>query len=229
VNQDVHLLRHGQTDYTEVDRFCGRHDPPLNVRGVAMAWHMAASHTPAPWGAVYTSPLRRARQTAEVIAALAGLEVDVEPGLRELDFGEWEGQTKREVEHDERYRRWSGDPDQHAPPRGETASDVAGRAVAALERIRAAHDRQAVLLVSHKAVIRILVCHYLDVQLRYFRDRIAAPAGSLTTLRFGDRHPMLVRSGDMSHLPPGWRSIEDGCSGAAGLAVRAGGSSPSTT
>jgi probable phosphoglycerate mutase len=199
----VHLLRHGQSDCTRADRFCSRHDPELNDVGRAMA-RAAAASVPSP-RAIYTSPAARARQTAEIV----GSTPQVLDDLRELDYGSWDDLPKSAVEGTGAYRAWLEDPAEVAPPGGETAREVAARAGAALDWIRRRHDGEEVLVVTHKATIRILVCHYLGVPLRSFRDRIAAPAGSFTSVGFGPRGPILLRLADVAHLPAAWRADPD--------------------
>src|SRR4051812_10571168 len=94
----VYLVRHGQTDFSVANRFCGSIDPPLNQVGLAMAEALGAHYGAAGFGAIYASPRVRTRQTAAPTAALAKLEVQIEDGLREIEYGEWEGLPEEEVE-----------------------------------------------------------------------------------------------------------------------------------
>ena len=198
----VHLLRHAETDCAAEERFCGqRHDPPLNARGRAMAHAVAAAYASGPWEAIYTSPLLRARQTGAAVAAATGVSVEVDAGLAELDYGAWDDLSKRAVAALPGFRTWLADPASTAPPGGETAREVAVRAAAVLGRIRARHAGAQVLVVTHKATIRILVCHYLGINLARFRWAIAAPVASLTCLALHDRWAVLLRLGDIAHLP----------------------------
>jgi broad specificity phosphatase PhoE len=203
----VHLLRHGQSDCTRADRFCSRHDPELNDVGRAMA-EAAAAATPR-FGAVYTSAAVRARETAEIVARRAGAAPQVLDDLRELDYGDWDDLPKSAVERTSAYRAWLGDPVRFAPPGGESAGAVAARAGAAIDWIVRRHEGEEVLVVTHKATIRILICHELGAPVEGFRDRIAAPTGSLTSLAFGPRGPMLLRLADVAHLPAAWRAEPD--------------------
>src|SRR5690242_10298841 len=118
----LYLVRHGQTDYSRGNRFCGAIDPPLNATGAAMAEALAARYGDEKWAAVYASQLQRAVATAAPTAAKAGLEVRTEEGLREIAYGEWEGRAESEVEHadETRFRAWAAHPGRVAPPGGET-------------------------------------------------------------------------------------------------------------
>jgi broad specificity phosphatase PhoE len=203
----VHLLRHGQSDCTRADRFCGRHDPALNDVGHAMAEAAAAA---APrFGAVYTSPAARASETAEIVARRVGSTPHVLADLQELDYGDWDDLPKSAVEGTSAYEAWLGDPVRFAPPGGESAGAVAARAGAAIDWIVRRHEGEEVLVVTHKATIRILVCHELGAPVKGFRDRVAAPTGSLTSFAFGPRGPMLLRLADVAHLPAPWRADAD--------------------
>lgn len=153
------LLRHGQTQLSVHGRYSGRGDPPLTPLGEAQAAAAAARLAAVPdVAAVLTSPLARARRTAEAVAAAAGVPLDVREGLVETDFGEWEGLTFGEARRrdPELHGRWLGD--HHvAPPGGESFAVVARRVAAEREAILAAHAASTVVLVSHVTPIKILL------------------------------------------------------------------------
>ena len=155
-----------------------------------------------PITALYASPLLRARETAEPCANTLGLPVVLEDGLRELAYGAWEGRLEAEVARAEPqvFSTWVSDPALTAPPGGESAFAVARRAIAVIAAIRARHARGEVLVVSHKATIRIVTSALLGLHVGRFRDRIACPTASLTSFEFGDRGPLLTRVGDTAHL-----------------------------
>lgn len=162
------LVRHGQTDYNAEDRWQGsRSDVPLNEAGFEQARETAeglARRYPDGFDALYASDLLRARQTAEVIARRFGLDVRIEPALRELDHGRWDGRTKREV-----VERW---PEEHAAYRadprtvrrggGESYEDLGERVWPALERIAERHAGGRVVVVSHGGPIRLVLARVLD-------------------------------------------------------------------
>jgi broad specificity phosphatase PhoE len=151
------LVRHGETDWNRENRFQGRADPPLNEAGREQAHELAARLVGEPLTAVFTSPLQRAAETAEIVAAARRLRVVPEPGLLEIDVGSWSGLTRAEVEHrfPDGYRRWlglaSGWDD------GETYEALGERVVPTLLRIAATHIGERVLVVTHSGPIRAAV------------------------------------------------------------------------
>jgi phosphoserine phosphatase len=148
------LARHGETDWNREDRFQGHADPPLNRTGRAQAVDLSVALMAEELAAVYSSPLRRALETAEVVAASHGLEPVPVDDLREVDVGSWSGLTRAEVEDrfPEQFRRWldygQGWED------GETYEEMGRRAVEALLRLAAAHEGERVLAVTHGGPIR---------------------------------------------------------------------------
>jgi len=123
-------------------------------------------------------------------------------GLAEISYGEWEGLSPEEAEQrfPEEYHLYAKDSAGRAPPEGETAFDVAARALPAIDRIHRAHPQGRVLVVSHKATLRIVTAALLGLDVRSFRDRIAFPVASVTKFELGDAGPMLVALGDTCHL-----------------------------
>jgi ribonuclease H / adenosylcobalamin/alpha-ribazole phosphatase len=155
----VLLLRHGQTALTAQKRYAGVTDPPLDDTGLTQAAAAAKRLASADLDAIVSSPLLRARRTAEEVAAACGLPVEVDEGFRETDFGLWEALTFAEVR--ERWpselTAWLADP-LATPPGAESFADSSARARAALDRLLAAHPGQRVLVVSHVGPIKSLVC-----------------------------------------------------------------------
>jgi probable phosphoglycerate mutase len=152
--------------------------------------------------AIYCSPKQRARETAEPIARASGLQPILEDGLREIAYGAWEGRKETEIakSEPEAFAAWQGDPALVAPPGGESAFAIAARALPVLLRARREHASGRVLLVSHKATIRVIVCALLGMPLGRFRSHVGCPTASITSFDFGERGPMLVRVGDVHHL-----------------------------
>ena len=152
------LLRHGQTPMSVQKRYAGRTDVPLTDVGLQQAAAAAKRLASAGLAAIVTSPLLRTAQTAQTVAAVAGVPVVTDDGFRETDFGAWEGLTFAEVR--ERWpaelAAWLADP-QLAPPGGESFIDVNARVTTALDRVRAGRPGQTVLVVSHVTPIKLLV------------------------------------------------------------------------
>ncbi len=199
----IYFVRHGQTDYSIANRFCGAIDAPLNATGLAMAAALGVRYGREKWEAIYASPLARTHQTAAPTAARAGVTIAIEPGLREIAYGEWEGRPEAEVARDdaERFHAWEAHPGRVAPPGGETGAEIAARAVAALDAIRARHPDGKVLVVSHKATLRVLFCTLLGVDVDLFRVRIAQKVCAVSIVDFKRTGPLLQVLGDTSHLP----------------------------
>ncbi len=162
------LVRHGETAWNAERRWQGHADPPLNERGRAQAEELAERLACERVDAVYTSDLRRARETADVLAARLGLEPVEDSGLREVDVGEWSGLT-----YDEIAERWPGAERWQV---GEAPEAMAERVVAAARRIAAAHPGERVLVVSHGGPIRALFA--AAAGLPYEEHRKANPAGA---------------------------------------------------
>ena len=211
----LHFLRHGQTPASRENRFCGRGlDLPLTPDGEAMAEAFAgfhrAPHRGTAWRAVYASPLRRTRATAAPAATAAGLTVRPLDGLAELDYGRWDGCTPEAVDRDfhDDYVRWTADPAWNAPTDGETAAALAQRVLGAIEAITSAEgDDGDVLVVSHKASIRVALCGLLGVDVGRFRFRFACPTGSVSVVEFGPHGPMALSVADRSHLDERLRGL----------------------
>ena len=151
------LARHGETDWNRDGRFQGHADPPLNAAGRRQAVELSAALAREQLAAVYSSPLRRAVETAEVIATAHGLEPVPVNALREVDVGAWQGLTSAEVEKrfPEQHARWlhygQGWED------GETYEQMGERVVAALLDLAAAHDGNRILAVTHGGPIRAAI------------------------------------------------------------------------
>jgi probable phosphoglycerate mutase len=194
----LHLIRHGDTTQSSDGVFCGDLDPPLTEKGKLQAERLVAVTSKLGIHAVYVSPKLRARQTAEPTCKALGLEPRIEDGLREIGYGTWEGRKEVDIKlaEPDAYAAWNSDPAVHAPPGGESGYAIAARSIPVVERIRAQHKRGAILIVSHKATIRVITCALLGLHIGRFRDRVACPTASLTTFEFGERGPMLVRIGE---------------------------------
>jgi broad specificity phosphatase PhoE len=207
----LYLLRHGQTAMSRANVFCGRKlDPVLTDEGVAMASAFAAAHRDAKWTAIYSSPLVRAVATATPLANAVNLPVELRDGLAEIDYGDWDGLTADVVAqrwHDE-HERWAADPAWNPPTGGETAIALSQRMNNVVEEITGAHLDGNVLVVSHKASIRVLLCGLLGVDVGRFRYRFGCPVGSVSIVEFGAHGPLAMAVADRSHLSAELRGLE---------------------
>jgi probable phosphoglycerate mutase len=198
----LHLVRHGDTKQAAEGIFCGDIDPPLTDSGVAQAARVAERLKTFGLQALYVSPKTRAQMTAEPIARACQLTPVTVDGLREISYGQWEGRFEADVRRDDAasYDAWRTDPALVSPPGGESAFAIAARALPVVLRAREDHPGGHVLLVSHKATVRVIVCALLGVPLGRYRSHIACPTASITSFEFTDRGPMLTRLGDIGHL-----------------------------
>jgi broad specificity phosphatase PhoE/ribonuclease HI len=197
------LLRHGQTPLSIDRRFAGSGDIDLTELGAAQARAAAQrlAHRAVPIGAIVTSPLRRARRTAEEAARATGAPVRVDDDLRETDFGAWEGLTFAEVSQrwPEEMREWLASSDA-APPGGESFADVDTRVMAALARLLARYPATTVLVVSHVTPIKTLVRHALGAP-AVTLYRMHLDVASLCEVDWFPGGPAVVRSlNDTAHL-----------------------------
>jgi probable phosphoglycerate mutase len=137
----------------------------LDEEGVRQARATAARLNSWEISVIYSSPLKRALSTASILAARRGLAAQSEPGLIDIDYGKWQGMTHPEAQADDPklYDLWLKRPQLLTFPGGEGLADVRKRAVSAVEALTPKHDRQTVVLVSHKVVIKILLCHFLGL------------------------------------------------------------------
>jgi broad specificity phosphatase PhoE len=199
----LYLVRHAQTASSAVDSFNGRGELPLTDLGREQARKLGQRLAGVRFAAAYRSPLGRTAETAALVAP--GIAAQALPGLIEIDYGRWEGlspEQARELDAG-RYHAWAEDPVNTPPPDGETAAQVAERALAALEQIRASHDgsHQPVLAVSHKATLRILGAALTGGPIAKYRARWAQDecALNLIELRAG-RDSFLRLWNDTAHL-----------------------------
>ncbi len=199
------LLRHGQTEFSTERRFAGRGDIPLTDVGRRQAAAAADRLTARGIDAIVTSPLQRARRTAEAVAAATGAPLAADDGLVETDFGKWEGLTFGEAAQrwPAEMSAWRASADV-APPGGESFADAARRVLATLDRLLAEHQGQTLLLVSHVTPIKTLACRALLAPPAAL-FRIHLDVASLTEIDWFADGPALVRSlNDTAHLrPPG--------------------------
>jgi broad specificity phosphatase PhoE len=198
----VYLVRHGVTVIGGEDRFAGEIDVPLSDAGREQARALGARLASEPIAAVYASPLGRAMETARLVATPHGREVIPRAELREISHGRWEQRTRAEVENlfPEEYSRWESDPFSFAPADGETGVAVTARALPALLEIVASHPEDRVLVVSHKATIRLLICALLGFDPRSYRDRLDQSPACLNVLDFRDlTRARLTLFNDTSH------------------------------
>lgn len=152
------LIRHGQTDWNAESRWQGQADVPLNSLGLEQAQRLANELAGAGIQVIYTSDMQRALQTVEPLARLTGLPVSIDPRLREINVGDWQGLLVSDIaaRYGELFYRRQTDPAAFAPPGGETLKQVQSRAYLVLDEILERHPHETVAIVGHGFVIALL-------------------------------------------------------------------------
>ena len=204
----LYFLRHGETPYSQSGGYCGELDPELTPEGMEMAQAFANAYQSTPWTAIYASPMKRTIATAKPLGDAVGLEIQLRDGLKEIRYGQWEGKTTEFVKQNyaEDYVCWLTEPAWNAPTGGETAVEIASRASLVVAEIQEKYPTGNILVVSHKATIRIILCSLLGIDLGRYRDRINALAGSVSIIKFEVYGPLLEVLGDRSYMGADLRS-----------------------
>jgi broad specificity phosphatase PhoE len=208
MNLMIYFLRHGETAASQTGVYSGALDPDLTPAGHQMAEDFAVAYKSLPWAAVFSSPLRRAVATAKPLCDAVGIQMRLKKELKEIAFGQWEGETPEDVNrefHDD-YVRWLTDPGWNAPTGGEKGIDIARRSSLALEEIENTCAPGNVLVVSHKATIQIMLCSLLGIDVGRFRDRIGMPVASISIMEIATHGPLLHMMGERSYLRDSLRS-----------------------
>jgi broad specificity phosphatase PhoE len=198
----LYLVRHGATQLTAEGRFAGSVGVDLSDEGRWQAAQLGERLRDEGITAAYASPLSRSAETAAIVAAGLGLVPVLRDGLREISHGHWEGLTRSEVEHrfPSEYSAWEEDPFTFAPEGGESGVAVLARALPAVREIVTAHGGERVLVVSHKATIRLTLSSLLGFDGRGYRDRLDQAPACLNVLDFRDAvRARLMLFNDTSH------------------------------
>ena len=211
----LYLVRHGATELTAEDKFSGSIGVELSEEGRGQAARLGERLRNEGITALYSSPLSRTMETAGIVGRHCALSIDTRDGLREISHGRWEGLTRREVEAQYRaeYASWEEDPFTFAPEGGESGVAVLARALPVIREIVTRHPGERVLVVSHKATIRIVLSSLLGFDPRGYRDRLDQAPACVNVLDFRD--PVRVRLmlfNDTSHYERDPRSAAENLS-----------------
>lgn len=196
------LVRHGATQLTAEDRFSGSVGVELSDEGRRQAALLGARLHDEGITAAYSSSMSRARETARLVAGPCNVPVELRDELREISHGRWEGLTRREVEarYPDEYAAWEEDPFTFAPEGGESGVGVLARALPVVREVVTRHPGECVLVVSHKATIRLLLSSLLGFDARGYRDRLDQAPACLNVLDFRDAvRARLMLFNDVSH------------------------------
>jgi broad specificity phosphatase PhoE len=200
------LVRHGQTDWNVKGRYMGWTDEGLNEEGLRQAERLGRRLERWPIGAIFSSPLKRARSTAEMVAGPHSLPVQIVDELGEMRIGEWEGMYAGDIaaRYPGLWKTWRANPGDFRMPGGESLDEVRDRAVRAFNRMMDGPKGRMVLAVTHDVVVRLLVAHCLGVSEDIYR-RLEVGNASITVIeQAGDKCRLRVLN-DTGHLEDsGW-------------------------
>lgn len=200
----LYLVRHGETEWNKQSRVQGQTDTALSDTGIRQAHALAERLRTTDIDVIYSSGLKRAKITAEIIAAHKKYPVNEKTDCREINFGPWEGLTIHEIKakYHEHYKIYREDPKSFSLPGAETFSSVADRTYAAIMDVVRQHRGQNILLVSHSTALKAAIMRILDIDLHnYTKFRI--DNASLTTLFFHEDDPkkaVVISMNDTCHL-----------------------------
>lgn len=202
MNCRIYLVRHGVTEWNALMKFQGHTDVPLSPEGREQAQLLARRLAGEDIQGFYASDLKRAQETAKIIAAPHGLNIEKVPDLRELNFGAWEGMTSKEIKESfaSEVKLWWDNPLSTRVPGGETLEEMVKRNVTALKRIVEANSDKKVVVVSHGGSIRSIVASVLGMDLnKYWRLRL--DNACLNIIDFPEwEKGILMLFNDCSHL-----------------------------
>ncbi len=199
---EIILVRHGETEWNVQEVFRGRIDVELNQTGIRQAELLAEYLSDVRIEAIYSSPLKRALNTAEIIASHHKLKVEIAPGLIDFDYGKWQGLPHKEVKHryKQLYAQWVKNPHLVKMPEGESLTDVRERALNVANKVVAKHKGTAVL-VSHRVVNKVLICALLGLDNSHFWN-IRQDTCGITTFTYKNKQFILTGHNNTSYLRP---------------------------
>ena len=196
------LVRHGETEWNVGEVFRGRIDVELNETGIREAELLAKYLSDSRITAIYSSPLKRALRTAEIIASHHDVEVKIAPELIDCDFGEWQGLSLQTVadRYKQLYAEWFKNPHLVNMPAGESLDDVRRRAVRLVDSLLAKYEG-TIVLVSHRVVNKVLICALLALDGSHFWN-IKVDTAGITIFTYEDGKFVLIKHNDTSFLKP---------------------------
>jgi broad specificity phosphatase PhoE len=197
----IYLVRHGQTAWNKEEIFRGRTDVPLDETGLKQAELAGQYFKGMEIHGIYSSPLSRAWQTAQKIAQFQNLKVEPLEGILDMSFGNWEGHAHQEIRKmdGKTYRQWVESPHLVKLPGGESLDDVRGRAMGTLEKVIRKHQRETLILVSHRVVCKVLICAILGLDNSHFWQ-IAQDTTAINLIQYKNGRYILSLMNETCHL-----------------------------
>ncbi|MCK4274558.1 MAG: histidine phosphatase family protein [Dehalococcoidales bacterium] len=198
---EIILARHGETDWNTGEIFRGRADVGLNETGLRQAELLGDYLSGEKIDFIYSSPLKRAVQTAEAIAQPRAVDVNIVQSLIDFDYGEWQGLSHREVKekYPELYQDWRDTPEQVRIPGGESLEEVRSRVMPFVEDAVMRCGEGKIVFVSHRVVNKVLICNLLGLGNAHFWN-IRLDTGGITRFNCGDGRVVLASHNDTSYL-----------------------------
>jgi broad specificity phosphatase PhoE len=203
------LARHGETVWNVEKIYRGRIDVNLDEVGIKQAELLSEHLSDLELEAVYSSPLRRALDTANVIARYQKIGVHIAKGLIDFDYGKWQSRSEQEAKklYPALHNEWHNNPHKVRMPGGESLEDVRSRAIEVINEVLFKYQG-AVVLVSHRVVNKVLICSLLGLDNSYFWN-IKQDVGGITIFNYADGRFVLTKHNDTSHLKELQKSVLD--------------------
>jgi len=197
----IYLVRHGETAWNKAKIFRGRRDIPLNEQGRLEAAGAALALREVPLAAIYSSPLSRARATAEAVAAGHGLAVIADEAFTDIDFGAWTEHWETEVcrKFSDQYRQWKESPHLVKFDGGESLDEVRRRAVPRLLELARQRPESTIAIVSHRVVLKLLLCEAKGLDNSHFW-KIPLDTCAISVLEYANGTLRVVVENDTRHL-----------------------------
>jgi broad specificity phosphatase PhoE len=194
------LARHGETEWNVGKIFRGRADVNLDAVGVKQADLLGKYLGNCRLEAVYSSPLKRALDTATIVARYQKVGVHTAEDIIDLDYGEWQSLSEQQVErlYPALLKEWHNSPHKARIPGGESLEDVRGRVIELVNDVLSRHQGR-ILLVSHRVVLKVLICSLLGLDDSHFWN-ISQDVCGITVFNYVDGRFVLTRHNDTSHL-----------------------------
>ncbi|MCS7203077.1 MAG: alpha-ribazole phosphatase [Thermodesulfovibrio sp.] len=193
----LYLLRHGETEgYKRA--YKGHIDIPLSKSGEKQAYQIAkflreySERYELKKEVVYSSPLSRAKKTADILAEELSVPLEIRENLKERSFGKWEGLTINDIVslYPEEFERWRRNPLKFSPPEGESTEDVSKRAKAVLREIVDTHNSSQIFIVAHGGINRVIICNILEIPLENI-FRIEQEFACVNIIEFYGQNPVV--------------------------------------
>lgn len=199
--EKIILIRHGETDWNREQIFRGRMDVALNDVGLAQAEAVRESLKDVEIHRIYSSPLKRAFETAGALGKNRGLAVEIEEGFIDIDFGKWQGLSHQKVkdEYESLYATWLAEPHEVVFPEGESLKDVGKRSMEALGKVIKNHPGETLAIISHRVLNKVLLCGILGLHLSRFWY-IKQDTCAINRFEYKDGHYYLTLLNDTCHL-----------------------------